>query len=95
MLPSCCRGTALPGEGRWAAAPSLWRKGPGAGDGSECEEGACGRRGPGLRRGKGATGEGMSCTCPGAEVEQESEGGRASRWKGAGLGGLGKLTVWV
>lgn len=95
MLQSCCRGTELPGGGCWAAAPSLWRTEPGAGGGSGCEEGACGLRGRGSRHGKGAMGEGMSCTCPGAEVEQESEGGQVSWWMGAGLGDPGRLKVWV
>lgn len=95
MLPSCSPVTAVPGGGCWAAAPSLWRTGPGAGGGSGCEEGACGRRGRGLRHGKGETGAGTTCTCPGVGVGLESEGGLVSWWRGAGLGDPGRLRVWV
>lgn len=95
MLMSCYRGTELPGGERLAVALSLLRTAPGAGGGSGCEEGPCGLRGRGLKHGKGVMGEGMSCTCLGAEVEGESEGGRVSWLKGAGLGDLGRLKVWV
>ena len=101
MLPSCCQGTELPGEGHWAAALSLWTTEPGAGDAYGCEEEACEGRGQDLRRGRGVTGEDMSGTCSGAEVEAESEGGLWSWRKGAGLGDQrdqrdqGTLKVWV
>lgn len=92
MLPSYCQWTGRPGGGCWALALFLWMTKPGAEGESGCGEGAGGDRGWDLRYGKG---ECMSCTCLGAEVEGESEGGLVSWREGAGLDDQGRLRVWV